>query len=41
MEKSKFNCALIFRWVAIFMSLYHLGTCIFGIPASQLHRRFI
>lgn len=38
MEKSKFNCALIFRWVAIFMSLYHLGTCIFGIPASQLHR---
>ena len=38
MEKSKFNCTLIFRWVAIFMSLYHLGTCIFGIPASQLHR---
>lgn len=38
MEKSKFNCALIFRWVPIFMSLYHLGTCIFGIPASQLHR---
>lgn len=36
--KKNFNGAVIFRWVAILMALYHLVTCIVGIPASQLHR---
>lgn len=40
MEKIKknWNGAVIFRWVAIVMAVYHLVTCIVGIPASQLHR---
>jgi TRAP transporter 4TM/12TM fusion protein len=30
--------AMIFRWIAIVMAVYHLVTCVVGIPASQLHR---
>lgn len=41
MEKSKFNCALIFRWVAIFMSLYHWVRAFSAFPPPNCTERFI
>ena len=39
MEEKKRNLGTtLVRIVAVVMSCYHLYTCIFGIPASQLHR---
>ena len=36
--KRKIHARDIIRLVAVIMSLYHLYTCIFGIPESQMHR---
>lgn len=37
-EKRKFSARDVIRLVAVLMSLYHLYTCLFGIPESQMHR---
>lgn len=37
-NKSKFSFKDIIKYVAVIMSCYHLYTCVFGIPESQVHR---
>lgn len=34
----KINAKVIINTIAVIMSLYHLYTCLFGIPESQMHR---
>lgn len=37
-EKRRLGARDIIRLIAVVMSLYHLYTCVFGIPESQMHR---
>ena len=37
-NKRKINAKVIINAIAVIMSLYHLYTCLFGIPESQMHR---
>jgi len=37
-NRSKLNFKDIIKYIAVLMSCYHLYTCVFGIPESQVHR---